>query len=231
MKMIPHMLAMFNPQTLISTILDCGATEGTNIIKGFSSKTSGGGFSEEKIDSIESQTESPTLDDEIKSPQDSFKDKGMDALNFIRNSMYYNVGCLGFSPVGGYVEGGDPGTDIILLAHENIALMQGASAFMPNPLLFKQSNFGMDTTTSDNSNPINMVNTMCRPEKFPLPIKTQYVFQRTYPTVGRAVEFGSGGMTTTVAANHPLAQDQFVYLVWERRDYYAFAYFCPESGM
>ncbi len=228
MKMLPHMIAMFNPQTLLSTVIDCAATEGTNAIKGYTTNTYPA-ISQTEMDAIDESYQAPQARDRNRASQTTLKEHGEEALNFIRNSMYYNVGCLGFSPVGGYVEGSDPGTDTVLVTHGTIAKLHGASALLPKPILYKQTNFGMETSVPYANN-VKMIDTMCKPEKFALPIKSQYLMQRAYPTVGKASEFGSSGLST-VASNVPGSKDEYVYLVWERRDYAAFAYFCPESGI
>ena len=40
---------------------------------------------------------------------------------------------------------------------------------------------------------------------------------------------GETAATSTTLSNHPASKDAYVYTLWQRRDYYAFAYFCNGS--
>jgi len=211
-NMIGQMTFMFTPQGLLSTVLNCAATEGGEILNNGGTQPNG-----TTID-----TKAPIVTDTIN--QEGLAEKGDEYLKFVRNSMYFSVGCLGFAPVGGYVESQDPGTDTELLMYQSINLLHGASTVLPAPFLLKQTNFGMNGGTN---NGIQVEDTMCAPTKYPMGIESQYVPQRAFPTVGAAHELGASGITTTSAANVPGSKDSFVNVVWQRRDYYAFAYFCP----
>jgi len=212
-EMIAPMITMFTPQGLLSSIIDCSATTVSNSMHGFGDNyedtTSDGQFETLETNQI---------------TKDDLDHKGEEYMNFIRNSMYYNVGCLGFTPVGGYIEGQDPGTDTELLLYQSVNLLHGASTLMPKPFLYKQVNFSGGTGKVSNA---KIVDTMCEPKKYPLGIESQYVPQRAFPTVGDPHELGMTAIATTTAANVPGSKDSFVYVVWQRRDYYAFAYFCP----
>lgn len=214
-NLIMPMVAMFTPQGLISTILDCAATETSNEIHGFGSGSSNTAIQKEQNGKMEEQSSKSVTS------QNSLLDKGEGYLRFVRDTMYFSVGCLGFAPVGGYIAGQNPGTDTELLLYEAINLLQGASSVLPAPFLYKQTNF------SANTGHAGIPNTMCAPSRYPLAIESQYVPQRAFPTVGGPHELGASPITTTVAANVPGSKDSFVYVVWERRDYYAFAYACP----
>ena len=159
--------------------------------------------------------------------------------------MFYVDGCHGFSPIGGYVDGFDPIGDATLLFHGIMGVLHGASAMSPVPFLYKQTNAMLDTTALPNdvsaanadqaaayeakfSGLRNAIDTMCRWKPFLLPLPSQYLLQLAYPTVGAAKEVGAGGITVSTAKNIPGAKGS-VYVVWDRRDYYAFAYFCKKS--
>lgn len=212
-NMIAPMVSMFTPQGLLSTVLDCSANVADNSLNGFGDANPNYNPS--------ATPEDVTID---KSTQDDMSAKGEDYLKFIRNSMYYSVGCLGFTPVGGYIEAQDPGVDNEMLMYQSINLLQGASALLPAPFLMKQTNFGMDGGKLQG---VKVVDTMCEPKKFPMGIESQYVPQRAFPTVGDPHELGMTPVATTTMANVPGSKDSFVQVVWQRRDYYAFAYFCP----
>jgi len=213
-NLILPMIAMYTPQGLLSTVINCGATTADNALHGFGQVP-------------------PTTDGEktstttTKKSQSSFARKGEEYLKFIRNTMYFSVGCLGFAPVGGYIEAQDPGTDNDLLLYQAINILHGASSFLPSPFLYKQTNFG----TSGSKNGSAMItDSMCSPQRYPLGIESQYVPQRAFPTVGGPHELGMTPVVSTTGANVPGSKDSFVNVVWERRDYYAFAYFCPGGG-
>ncbi len=216
-NMIGQMAFFFTPQGLLSTVLDCTATVADNAINGFddSKESNNGG-----ADAIANMTTN------YRQTQEGLAEKGTEFLRFVRNSLYFSVGCLGFAPVGGYIPAQDPGTDIELLTYAAINLLHGASSVLPTPILYKQTNFSMSGSKLNN---ITVMDTMCAPEKYPMGIESQYVVQRAYPTVGKSHELGIPGIISTTAANVPGSKDSFVNVVWERRDYYAFAYLCPGS--
>jgi hypothetical protein len=227
-KMIPHVIAMISPQAIVTSIINCGATMAYSMIKGYA--TNSIGDSEETFDSTSwaNQYEDPSTRFTNFSSASTLKEKGLDGLGFIRNTMYYNLGCQGMHPVGGYVEGIDPGIDGSLLAYGALSKLHAASALTQIPLLKKQTEFSMELIkgVSDAKMPGS---TLCKAKTFALPIETQYILQRAYPTVGSAKEFGETAATMTTLANVPGSKDSFVYVLWLRRDYYAFAYFCKDS--
>jgi hypothetical protein len=259
MKLIPHMIYLFTPTGLISTILDCVSTEVVNAI----TMTYGGSMEKETKKIIgDSNTFSGHKESLTTYVNDRVKDKGdrqsksakiigdytqavRTKLNFIRDTMFYVDGCHGFSPIGGYVDGFDPIGDATLLFHGIMGVLHGASAMSPVPFLYKQTNAMLDTTALPNdvsaanadqaaayeakfSGLRNAIDTMCRWKPFLLPLPSQYLLQLAYPTVGAAKEVGAGGITVSTAKNIPGAKGS-VYVVWDRRDYYAFAYFCKKS--
>jgi len=212
-NMVAPMVLMFTPQGLLSTVLNCSATTADHMLHNFDTD----------IEMADNKIEDISLDNQ---KQEDYQDKGEEYLKFVRNTMYFSVGCLGFSPVGGYIEAQDPGVDTDLLLYQGINLLHGASSVLPAPFLYKQTNFGMAGSRNNN---IAVPDTMCAPSKYPLGIESQYVPQRAFPTVGRAHELGMTPIATTTGANVPGSKDSFVNVVWQRRDYYAFAYFCPSS--
>lgn len=224
MKMIPHMLAMFSPQALVSGVIDCTAVSSLSAMSGRSATS--GSFKRTMSGMEPSIRQADNSNPRPGSESDTFSDSLEDKLEFITNSMFWNVGCLGFAPVGGYVEGGDPASDTIMSTYGTLSKLFGLSTASPKPFFKKQTNFGMELT---HTNGVQMIDTMCRPEKFLLPIKSQFLMQRAYPTVGTAIEFGSSQLQS-VASNLPQSKDQYVFLLWERRDYAAFAYQCPSGG-
>jgi len=144
------------------------------------------------------------------------------ALNSLRNTFYYSVGCLGFSPVGGYIAGEDPGEDNEVIAHGQMNLLHGASTLLPIAGFKKQTQFYT-------LNPMSAVSSMCFPVPYPQIAEAQYLMQRAgIPRIGTAHVFGTTPVITTTLANLPGSGDGWVNLVWEYRDYYAFAYHCPQ---
>jgi len=224
-NMIAPMVLMFTPQGLLSTVLDCSAVVADNLIHFGVDGSKGSGIKGTNDDIENFSTTYPDYDTASKkADQESLGDKGEEYLKFVRNSMYFSVGCLGFAPVGGYIEAQDPGVDNEMLLYQSINLLHGASSVLPAPFLYKQTNFGMEGGKNNN---VQVMDTMCAPSKYPMGIESQYVPQRAFPTVGDPHELGMTPVATTTAANVPGSKDSFVHVVWERRDYYAFAYFCP----
>ena len=227
-KMIPHVMIMISPQAIISSILNCGATMGYSVIKGYATNTTGDSEAKFDSESWANSYEDPTQRYSNFKEQSALKEKGLEYLAFIRNTMYYNLGCLGMHPVGGYVDGIDPGADGVLLAYGALSKLHGASALLQIPVLKKTTEFGMELVT-DIPNAKSPTSTLCSAKSFFLPIETQYVPQRSFPTVGSAKEMGETAATSTTLSNHPASKDAYVYTLWQRRDYYAFAYFCNGS--
>ena len=235
MKMIPQMIAMFSPDTLISTIFDCASTEIAGSLYGNIDLSDSAASNEDLyLDEEDAQTAAfdngGVSDGEKPSTLDRYKSNGMDAANMIRNSMYFIDGCNGFSPVGGYQDGNDPVTDGHNDWHGMNNILQGASALTPISILEKQSSFGFTPPSGmTNGKLTTIVDTMCKPAELPLPMPSQYNLQLAYPLVGGAKEMGSSGASTSTGKNLPGAEG-VVFVIWIRRDYYAFAYFCPGAG-
>lgn len=237
-NMIAPMAIMFSPQGLISSILNCGSVMAVNTMHGFVSGANGSLDNSAELNSFIDDTNAldPNNQDAAanKNPGSSFLDSTEDFLNSIRNTMYWNVGCLGFAPVGGYVPGDDPGTDNELVGYGMMNLLHGASSILPKPLLQKQTNFLMSgmpktETNSNTTTNVSALDSMCKPRAFPMMIESQYLFQRAgTPTTGDAHCLGVSAAVATPAANTPDSADSWVHMVWEARDYYAFAYQCPK---
>lgn len=257
-KLIPHMIFLFTPTGLMSTLLDCISTEVVNAI----TMTYGGSMEKETNKIIGGSTSfsenksslTSYINDRVKGKADRKEHKSIigdytqkirTRLNFVRDTMFYVDGCHGFSPIGGYVDGFDPIGDASLMFHGIMGVLHGASALSPIPFLYKQTNAMLDlaslpdassAATSDQAGAYeakfsglnNALDTMCRWKPFLLPLPSQYLLQLAYPTVGSAKEVGAGGITVSTAKNVPGAKGS-VYVVWDRRDYYAFAYFCKKS--
>ena len=215
-NLVGPMTFMFTPQGMLSTILNCTATIGSEALAG------GEGLKEnalyDKVDKVEANEE--TYD------PDSTKSSSLAAMTFIRNSMFYSVGCHGFAPIGGYVPGDDPNLDGELLLYSTLNILHGASAALPAPILYKQTNFGMNG--GKNGAGVKVMDSMCSPQKYASAIESQYTTQLVYPVVDKNPhELGMPPAQTRPATNVAGAKDSVVYLVWQRRDYFAFAYECP----
>jgi len=224
-KLIPQMLAMFSPDTIISGIFDAAATETAAVLYGNADASE---FDLSKFEKYEDK------DSQIKESKENGGEDGTlsklehgtrDVVNGIRNSIYFIDGCNGFSPVGGYENGNDP----IIEAHNNFHgisnLLQTASAISSVDFFKKQSNFSFFQINGQVGS-AKIVDTMCQPKSFPSPIPSQFGLQLAYPTIGTTKEVGQDGITTSTAKNVSGAEG-IVFVVWQRRDYYAFAYFCP----
>ena len=232
-NMIPQMLMMFSPQGLLTSILDCGASTGVNALHGFVSgenDIAGSGLTD-FIDSNNGYDPGNQDNDSNRNDLDESNQDTEDYLNSLRNTMFWTAGCLGFAPVGGYISGDDPGADNELIGYGLLNLLHGASSILPKPFLSKQSNFsllGGGSETPDGEI-LSSKDTMCQPEAYPMIIQSQYLVQRAgIPTTGRAHCMGATPAVTTTAANTPQSGDNWVNMIWQYRDYYAFAYFCPK---
>jgi len=219
-NLIPQMIAVFTPEGLVSGLFDCVATEASASLRGYVSGATTG--------NINTTNGTMTTVTNIEN-QNTLERKGISYLDFVRNSLYFNVGCMSFATVGGYVNGGDPLVSAEQLMYTVINLLQGASSVMPAPMLYKQTNFSISQSASTNKG-VTPLDSWCAPQKFPMAIESQYVPQRVYPTVGKGHEWGQSSVTTTNFANVPGSHDDVVLLVWERRDYAMFAYKCPGWG-
>lgn len=223
-KMIPHVIAMISPQAIITSVLNCAATMAYSAIKGYA--TSQSSNNNWTADEWAKQYEDPTQENTKSGNSAEYKRKGLESLSFIRNTMYHNLGCLGLMPIGGYSEGNDPITDGNLLAYGAINKAHAASAIIQIPILRKQTEFGMELLGEAVGMSSSPGSTLCKAKDFALPIESQYVLQRAYPTVGGGSELGESGVTVSTLANLPGGKDSVVQVLWERRDYYAFAYQC-----
>jgi hypothetical protein len=228
-KMIPHMTTAFTVNGLLSSVFDCLAVSLANAINGYF-----GGDAQmdpTQYDQYESFDSMSTEGQPTNANQTNpYAEKTVEQMNTIMNTMYFIAGCSGFSPVGGYVDGEDVIQDATLSFHGIQGMLHGLSALSPKPFLYKQTNAGFNFSTFQKMNTgANPANTMCTWKDFPLPIPSQYVLQLAYPTVGSAKESGVTGAEVSTAKNVPGSQNSVAYVVWVRRDYYAFAYFCGED--
>lgn len=229
-KMVPHMIVMFSPQGLLSTVFSCIASEVSNsITMGQDGIT--GNFGRESMASFTSfedrLSEKKNLDGE---KMGEFTSASLEKMNLVRNTLYYADGCSGFGTIGGYVDGEDPILDATSTFHTVMNSLHGLSAMSPVGFFKKQSNVGLVMSEVPRELNINSIpDTMCRPKKFAMGIPSQYILQLAYPTVGSAREIGASAVTVSTAKNLP-ASDGTVYSVWKRRDYYAWAYFCPGAS-
>jgi len=219
-NLIPQMLFLFTPQGLVSGLFDCISAEASAALRGY--------VSGDTIGDINQTAGSMSVTTQIQDPN-TLANKGISYLNFVRNSLYFNVGCMSFATVGGYVNGGDPLVSAEQLMYTVVNLLHGASSVMPAPMLYKQTDFSISQSTSTRRG-ATPLDSWCAPQPFPMAIESQYVPQRVYPTVGKGHEWGQSSATTTNFANVPGSHDDAVLLVWERRDYVMFAYKCPGWG-
>jgi len=204
-NVIPDNVLMYTPVGLVATVADCVSSTSVNLMSGF--EPSG----------ITQYTKGV-------GPISDTSGKGVGlggaeyVLNSLRNAFYWNVGCDSFSPVGGYIKASDPGSDNETIAHGMMNLIHGVSSVLPIALLKKQTQFiGFGLSS------------MCFPTPYPKMIDAQYLMQRAgIPSIGKAHAFGATPAITTTLVNLPGSGDGWVNLVWEYRDYYAFAYHCPQ---
>lgn len=226
-KMIPHMILMFTPQALISSIFDCVATEIVNGVMGYQD----GATFDVNSPSMESVNKSTANDLAGNSNQIGTTAKmTVDKMNQIRNTFYFVDGCNGFTPVGGYVQGDDVIQDATLTFHGIMSTLHTASALSPVSFLYKQSNMTVNSSEYPKSAPASgVLDTMCRWQDYGLPIPSQYLLQLSYPTIGSAKECGVTGLDVSTAKNVPEGVNSAVFTSWIRRDYYAFAYFCSKE--
>lgn len=226
-KMIPHMIAMFSPQGLLSVLFDCVSTEIVNALVGaFDGERNYTNASSQTLMSMDSANGDLIGNS---NQQGDISKATMEKMNMIRDTMYFVDGCSGFTPVGGYANGEDVIQDATLLFHGIMSLLHGVSTMSPIPFLYKQTNIHINTASFPKSAPTaSVLDTMCTWKDYALPIPSQYLLQLAYPVVGSAKEGGSTGASVSTAKNIPAANGS-VFTVWVRRDYYAFAYFCHEE--
>ena len=229
-NIVPQMTMMMTPDALVASIFSCVATEASASLRGYlAGHTNYNNFNGEAADAKSSNLDKTRT--ENATTGNNLAKRGIDYLNYIRNTMYFDLGCLGFTTIGGYTNGSDPFKSAQQLMYTTLTLLHGASTFLPNPVFFKQTNFTLSQAVkTPGGSYMGIKDTWCAPAKFPLAIQTQYVPQRVYPVVGDAHELGQSTVTTSNFANMPGSKDSVVYLVWERRDYAMFAYTCPGWG-
>jgi len=222
MKMVPQMIAMFSPDGLLSTFFDCAATMVVDAVRGYSSS--------EKFTQLKNlQTGNA---DSTYTPGTQYGDTTQSIIDFsdkIRNALWFVDGCNGFSPIGQYENGQDPLTETTNSFYGVANILHGASAILKIALLDKQTNANFNGFETQMQKPQKLLNSMCRPQPFPMIIPTQYALQLAYPTVGDAHETGASGVEVSTAKNIQVGSG-YVFIPWMRRDYYAFAYFCPGSS-
>lgn len=224
-KMIPHMIRMFTPQALVSSIFDCVATEVVNGINGYQE----GSTLDLTAESMETGGAGGDIVGES-NHMDSVSASVKEKMNMVRDTVYYVDGCNGFTPVGGYVHGNDVIQDATLSFHGIMSMLHGVSALSPVSFLSKQSNIFLNSASFPKSAPsVGNVDTMCRWKDYALPLPSQYLLQLAYPVVGAAKECGTTGANVSTAKNLPESVNSSAFVVWDRRDYYAFAYFCQDE--
>lgn len=226
-KFMPHMFMMLTPQSMVSGLFDCIASETVNAVHGYSS----GYFnSDQNVSIIEEFASKDKASNYVYAG--SKKSKSVEFLNSIRDTMFFIDGCNGYAPVGGYVNGDDPISEATLTFYGIMGTLHGASMISPVPFLKKQveMHFESGLYGPKISIPAKSVDTLCESKRFPLPIASQYLLQLSYPFVAGAKELGVLPPEVSTAHNHPGAVNSSVYVVWERRDYYAFAYVCGDDS-
>lgn len=213
MQMIPHMIAMFSPDSLILGLLDCVSTEICNVLYG-------------KGTDIESDDMLATgLENGDESTINQYRNGGRDLCNTVRDSLYFINGCNGFNPVGGYHTGRRPIVDAHLGWAGLSNMLYTFSAITSVPVLQKTANLALEYGTHPDVTFIP--DTMCAPRDFAMAAPSWNVLQLSgYPVTQNALEEGSS-ITADIAANVPGAAGS-VNIVWKRRDYYAFAYACAK---
>ena len=228
MQMIPQMIAMFSPTTLLLTVVDCMSTELVQLTYNNKDNYSLSGYEDDIRMGLTDEGESIGRDNAGVSPDGSestmkkFKSGSRHYLDSIRDSIYFVNGCNGFNPVGGYKEGNRPITDAHLGWAGNKSLLMTASALSQFPLLRKTTELSFISQPSTIS---GIPNTMCEPKNFALAYPSDNMVQLAgYPTTQSAREEGSS-INADTAANSVGAQGT-AHMVWKRRHYYAFAYTC-----
>jgi len=229
LKMIPQMAAMLSPDVIVSSIIDCMATETAAALYGFSVEVAPpeGATPNSAVEDYDQQNfedQAAANGESGESFVNSVKADTREIANTIRNSMYYIDGCNGFTAVGGYQDGGDPITDTHGEWHQMSVLLRGASAMSQTSFLDKQSEFAFNGPAEGHLP--TPVSSWCGPKEFPMPVPSETVLQEAYPVVGKPHEMGQTGIAVSTAKNLP-ASEGTVMVVWQRRDYAAFGYACP----
>ena len=199
-----QMVLMYGPTSILTSIIDCAGAITVDTLNGF---TSIGVTEHEMGDFMDGMSSYTVSSGDYISTAEYW-------LNSLRNTMYWDVGCLGFSPMGGYVPAQDPGSDNELVAHGVIHLLHELST------LKKQTEFSFGI--------VPQWPTWCYAVPHAMIIESQYLLQRAgVPSIGHAHAFGMTPLLSTHLANNMVAQDDWVNLIWRYRDYAAFAYICP----
>lgn len=230
-KTIPHMIAMISPQAILSSVLDCAAVSSLSTIRGYSTNSQGNGTAL-NADQWATKYDDPDQRQTNSTSTSVLQEKGIKNLEFIINSMYYNLGCEGMFPVGGYSEGQDPGIDAGLLAYSTMNKLHGASTLTQIPILQKQTDSAIELS-SDLTSELPVIDpgsTWCKPKDSLIGPKAQYGIQLAgIPTTAGMKEQGESGLVLTSFTNLPDSKDSYVYVYWQRRDYLAGAYQCYDK--
>lgn len=217
-KVFIQMAAMVSPQAIVSSILDCGATASYSAIKGYSTGSLGDNTKSWDSVSWQESYEDPKEREEKFASANELKTKGLEKLAFIRNSMYFNVGCLGYFNIADAVDGGDPIADANMLAYAVSSKLHGASTISQVPLLQKFTEFP------------GYPSTLCKPIDYPLSgIKSQTVMNLAFPTTDGGKELGEVALNLSTFKNLLQGKDSTVYVFWQRRDILAGAYYCKNK--
>lgn len=222
-KMVPQMIAMLSPDVLLSGIIDCIATETSAALYGMTAEIP----SDHSIGAYNSYDFQGTAMANGKNNQgtiNKIKGETRSFTDMVRDSMYFIDGCNGFQEMGGYEDGNDVITDTYADWNQMSLFLRGISAMSQTSFLDKQTNITFNDPKGGDSPTI--VNTMCGPKEFPMPIPSENVLQEAYPVVGGPHEVGETGIAVSTAKNRP-ASEGTVLILWDRRDYAAFAYNCP----
>ena len=226
-KMIPHMVAMFSPDNIVSGVVDCIASEVSAQLYGFDVEVSPPG--DDPDTAVEGYDTQEFFDQGYQNGQSDngtwskIKSSSRDTVNTIRNSIYFVDGCNGFASIGGYVDGNDPITDAMLEWNDIDNMVRGGDLLYRIPNMDKQPEIRFNPIQSQR-NPIP--STWCAPRSFPFPIVSETPLQEAYPVIGGPHEMGQSGASVSTGKYLPGAEG-VVFVVWQRRDYVAFAYLCP----
>ncbi|MCK9549461.1 hypothetical protein [Aquamicrobium sp.] len=134
----------------------------------------------------------------------------------VRDIFFYVNGCKGILPLGDYGTNQDPIASAFDIAIGNMHFMSTTSP------LFSQT---VRSTQNAYSEKI-----LCKPFVGPAPfIMSQFAAQVVRPRVGKVHEMGVTPAESTFFKNDGTTGDNAVLLIWQRRDYAAFAYKCPSA--
>jgi len=139
-----------------------------------------------------------------------FLDKPDKYTSKIRNSFYYNCGCVGITGVSqreGHTK--DPFTSSVAAVNSMLNLMQYSN------LLKKSSKYSIGGNDSS-----------CAEQYYPRILKTQWKLQPFYPYTLDPIEVGLSGLQWDNFSSSGVVNDDAVYLLWKRRDYAMGSYQC-----